>query len=988
MGVVYKARDRRLKRLVAIKMMLASEHASPDQRARFRVEAEAGARLKHVNIVQVYEVGEHKNQPYIAFEFAGGPDLTTFVNGQPQPERFSAEITAVLATAMHYAHGQGILHRDLKPANVLLTEPDSAAGERPAAQDHPLENADARNATVVFDRQDTVAGTSSGLRESSRDGSHHTPIAAGGWIPKITDFGLAKQLDSQSDLTTTGTIVGTPQYMAPEQATGAIHLVGPPADIYALGAILYFMITGRPPFHGVTATKTVEMVCRDDPIPPTAFRLRLSKDLETICLKCLEKEPARRYGSAEDLARELQRFLHREPILARPVSSPERTWRWCRRNPLVAALSAACLAILLVGFAVVTWKWREASANFVEAKAARATAEAKQREANEQSERAVEADLQRQLYASQLLFRRGQELCEADQVDKGLLWLAESLKESPNRDKDLAWRKVIRLNLAGWRQRLHRIQYRFVFPKRPGGFAIQPGGDLLVIGCFEGLVYRYNLATGRFIGEPSTTDLPRAGWSAIRAVAFHPRGKWFLAGGGVHFTGGDPAQGIVQRFDSLSGEAIGLPVKLPYSVSSGGIAVSPDGEQYAVDYRDPQLPGGTIEVRRSKDHEQIKLLPLPGKARDVEFSYDSKLVSLDFQENGQRNRRAFDIATGLSVAYEESAFPLNLAKKESLTNFAPQSQAGLIDTEQRHLFSSGVMVGEIRQLARTASRLKASPVERLSPRQRSSLPEIRRVKISSDHLTAAIRTGDGAAYLLDISGNGLLRKPLDHPFRVLSVAISPAGKLCATGGRKVRLWDLATGEPRSGWMSHSEEVGKLAFSPDGKILAAGDYAMQVRLWDVESGQQIGKPLPHRDIVVGLAFSPDGKKLLVGTASDWNHDPQARLWDVARQRPIGPPMKHKSSVGKAEFSGDGSKMLTGTRDTVSLWDAQTAEPVCDPIVYSHEQGVAIFRPDGKWVLTGSNDGDVRAWDAETGRPIDRAIGEGSALIVPHNPRMHC
>jgi serine/threonine-protein kinase len=302
MGVVYKARQKGLNRWVALKMVLAGAHASPHQLARFRIEAEAIAHLQHPNIVQVYEVGEQNGLPYFSLEFVDGGSLEKQVHRQAQPPRDAAHMVETLARAMAYAHENGIIHRDLKPANVLLTK--------------------------------------SG-------------------IPKITDFGLAKRLEDDSSQTKSGTLMGTPSYMAPEQARGDTHNIGPLADVYSLGALLYELLTGRPPFLGATPMATVLMVTREEPLVPTRLQPGVPRDLETICLKCLQKDTQERYRSALELAEDLGRFLSDEPILARPVPAWERVTRWCARNPRVAALLGAVAFLLVtvaVGSLAAAWK--------------------------------------------------------------------------------------------------------------------------------------------------------------------------------------------------------------------------------------------------------------------------------------------------------------------------------------------------------------------------------------------------------------------------------------------------------------------------------------------------------------------------------------------------------------------------------------------------------------------------------------------------------
>ena len=298
MGVVYKARQIGLNRLVALKMILSGDHAGEAERKRFMVEAEAAARLRHPNIVQIFEVGEAAGLPFFSLEFVDGGSLAGRLGGTPWRPRRSAGLIETLARAVHAAHRAGIVHRDLKPANVLLT----AEGQ-----------------------------------------------------PKITDFGLAKKLDAADGPTQTGAVVGTPSYMAPEQAGDRAGVIGPATDVYALGAILYESLTGRPPFRAATPLDTVLQVINDEPVPPRQLQSKIPRDIETICLKCLRKEPRKRYESAEALAEDLVRFLDGKPITARRVGRPERAWRWCRRNPGVAGLTAAVFLSLAAGAAVASW---------------------------------------------------------------------------------------------------------------------------------------------------------------------------------------------------------------------------------------------------------------------------------------------------------------------------------------------------------------------------------------------------------------------------------------------------------------------------------------------------------------------------------------------------------------------------------------------------------------------------------------------------------
>src|SRR5262249_13288009 len=297
MGVVYRARNLRLGRLVALKMTLAGSYAGPHHRERFRREAQAVAALRHPNLVQVYDAGDWAGRPYFTMELIEGGSLAQRLAGTPQPARQAAALLATLAEAVQVAHQGGVVHRDPEPAHILLTA----------------------------------------------DG-----------MPKIADFGLARRLEGGARLTQSGVPMGTPSYMAPEQARGQPN-IGPAADVYALGAILYELLTGRPPFQGETAAATIHQVITQDPVPPSRLNFKVPRDLETICLKCLQKVPSHRYASAAALADDLRRFGEGRPIQARPLGLAARLWRWGRRNPAVAALMAT--GMTLVGLAIGGGFW-------------------------------------------------------------------------------------------------------------------------------------------------------------------------------------------------------------------------------------------------------------------------------------------------------------------------------------------------------------------------------------------------------------------------------------------------------------------------------------------------------------------------------------------------------------------------------------------------------------------------------------------------------
>jgi hypothetical protein len=409
MAVVYKAWQVRLKRTIALKMLLGSRLADPQFRARFRSEGELLARLQHPNIVQIFDVGEHDGQPYLALEYVDGGSLSTRLEGRPQLPVRAAQWTETLARAVHHAHQQGLIHRDLKPANVLVTH----------------------------------------------DGAL-----------KVTDFGLAKLREGAPRHTASGMIVGTPEFMAPEQAKN--QGVGPAVDIYALGAMLYAMLTGRPPLQAPTPMQTLVQITRQEPLPPRRLQPEVPRDLETICLKCLKKDPGQRYASALELADDLKRFLEGAPIRARPGGPIERLWKWAKRHRALVAAAAACLLVASANLALsIGWVLRDQAVRQVEGE--------RQMDAARQ-EATARRDVER--LVARLSLDKAVLLCERGDLADGLLWLARALEWSVRvGDADLERR--VRVELGAWQPAFVREQLRRQF--HPGWLWIEsldPGGRL------------------------------------------------------------------------------------------------------------------------------------------------------------------------------------------------------------------------------------------------------------------------------------------------------------------------------------------------------------------------------------------------------------------------------------------------------------------------------------------------------------------------------
>jgi hypothetical protein len=466
MGVVYRARHLALKRTVALKMMLAGHHAGAPERGRFRAEAEAVARLSHPNIVQIHEVGEHGDHPFCALEFVPGGSLAQRLAGGPLPAREAARLVEALAGAMQLAHSRNVVHRDLKPANVLLAD----------------------------------------------DGT-----------TKVTDFGLARQLDTDSSRTKAGEVVGTPSYMAPEQA-GHAHAVGPAADVYALGAIFYECLTGRPPFEAPTVLETLEQVVSREPVPPRSLNPRVPRDLETVCLRCLRKEPERRYASAQALAEDLRRWRAGEPIQARRVGRLERGLKWVRRNPLVAALLALVALAVASGAAGIYLKYLDAQEQAAFARAQEKIADEKTKLAREKENL---AETRRQ-EAEAALKEKDKALTHAlEQLAANAILMAQAawekgdataaqghldaVPEKPHKVRNFEWH-YLRRHYEGGLFSLHGHTNSVT------GVAFSPDGTRLATTSYDRTARLWDTRTG------APVLVLRAHTSILHGVAFSPDG--------------------------------------------------------------------------------------------------------------------------------------------------------------------------------------------------------------------------------------------------------------------------------------------------------------------------------------------------------------------------------------------------------------------------------------------------------------------------------
>src|SRR5262245_19890524 len=498
MAVVYKARQLKLKRPVALKVILAGERVGADRLARFRAEAEAVARLHHPGIVQIYETGDHRGVPYLALEFVPGGSLAQMTRDRAQSPRQSAAMIESVALAIDAAHRAGIIHRDLTPSNILLAEPPAGAVDE--------------------------------------------GLAAFG-LPKISDFGLAIDLADDARHTRTGEVVGTPQYMSPEQAQGRRTEFGPATDIHALGVILYELLTGRPPFTAATAVDTLVQVSYEEPLPPTRLRAELPRDLEVICLKCLQKEPRHRYTTARALAADLRSFLNGEPIQARPTSMGRRVMKWARRRPWVAGLAAASLLLTVMALGILSWALTQESRRRVTAEANELTQTDLRHEAQSERRRA-------ERMSAVALVDHAISQGEHGNIDRALLLLVRSLELSVQvGDQELE--RAARVNLTAWRQQLFRLRATMTHPNWVWAVAYSLDGKSFVTASRDQTAQLWDTATGARIGEPMAHDHP------VWAVAFRPDGKVLVTACGETTEDGEFKAGELKFWDAQTGRSLG-----------------------------------------------------------------------------------------------------------------------------------------------------------------------------------------------------------------------------------------------------------------------------------------------------------------------------------------------------------------------------------------------------------------------------------------------
>jgi WD40 repeat protein/serine/threonine protein kinase len=961
MGVVFRARQASLRREVALKVIMAGQLASPAAVQRFHVEAEAAAKLDHPNIVPIFEIGEHGGHHFFSMKLVEGGALGERMAGgrRPMAHLDAARLLATIARAVHHAHQRGVLHRDLKPSNVLL----DAHGQ-----------------------------------------------------PHLTDFGLAKMLETDSGLTLSHAIMGTPSYMAPEVAAGNMKQVTTAADVYSLGAVLHELLTGRPPFTGDNVHALLQQVREAQPSGLRLLNPAIPRDLETICLKCLEKEPARRYASAEALADDLDAFCQGEPIAARPVTPPERLWRWCRRKPALAATLAALHLVFALGLGGVLWQWRRA--------------EVLGRNAHRQRERAEVA-----VFHSDL--KRAEFLLETERTAQGLAQLARQLRHTPT-NQVLAERLLNALTFRAFCLPLAPLRHDVAVnsPKAAGHARTFPfdfdgvvvvvnfsrDGSLLVSAGKDGTARVWAAATGESVGPPLRhraevvwADFDAAGgrvvtasldgtaqvWSARTGDAItpplqHEDAVWFAAfseDGQRIVTASDDR--TARLWDGQTGQSLGTPLLHERPVyfaafspaSSRLLTAERDGPARLWDSQTgdflsivdhqfrreiarpfPQFDPGGDSVAASRGRSAGLWRTAHPRANRAWLEHEEDVTTLAYSPNGQRlatashdgMARIWDVRTGTalrSVRHQLGVVSVQFSDDGTrLLTGARDRTARLWDVET----GQGVVEPLRHEGLVFAARLRAD-----------------------GHRIATLSGTDGA-WLWEASRSPPWPVTCRHAGPVRMARFDPASRrVVSIGEGAASLFDAATGE-RLAELTHAfrQEILATDFAPDGRLATATAHGNTV-LWTT-NGMRIGPPMqawrgerPRESALYAVSFGGLGGRRLV-TASE---DGLARVWNTQTRTFV--PLAHSNRVNCVRFSPDGNWILTASWDeTARLWDAETGQPVLPPFQHEREVDWADFDPTGRRIATASKDKLVRLWSVQTGKLRTPPLPHADVLAERH------
>jgi WD40 repeat protein len=895
MGVVYRAYHMTLDRVVALKMIRDPTYAGAAERGRFLQEAQVVARLNHPNVVQVFEVGEHQGLPYFSMEFCPGGSLDRKLGGTPLPPAEAARLSEVLSRAIHAAHLQGVLHRDLKPANILLSR---------------IEDRESR----IEDRTDDSDPRSSILDLRSS-------------ILKITDFGLAKKLD-EPGRTATGVVMGTPSYMAPEQAGGRKD-VGPAADVWALGAVLYELLTGRPPFKAATNLDTILQVLGEEPVAVRRLQPKVPRDLETICHKCLQKDPKKRYTSAEALAEDLRRFQAGEPVNARPVGTAARAVRWARRRPAVAGLLAAVALVAAAGLGGILWAYGEAV---------------------RQRDRARESDAETRLHLYAADLREVQQFWSAGDVGM-VKRLLDRQKPREGETPTFEWNY--------WTRQIHEVGQRTITDA--GGsqaLAFSPDGKTLATISQDGKVRVWSLGD-------RPTALTLAG-DAL-AIGFQNSGRTLA---------GVAREGAIPLWDMPAGREQAGPLAIPGPLTRASLGDSGLMAVVGADPREMQLwdaakknhrwshrregiirsfavaPDGTA-LALAVDRSVLRCAADTGNDTDAR-SFDAEPLSVDFSRDGRFLAvglssgqlwvlNAREVGKGIWGWPHVRAFPANGIPLRCV-RFSPDGER--------------VATGGNDGLVRVWSVSGNAPPKVF----RGATDQVTALAFAPDGRTLAAASADDSVVLHDTQ-QWQEYEPLASAHASGAVAFSPRDRLLAVAcqDHSVSLIDTTSGILRGTCRGHRDTVVALAFCAKDGRLATASRDRTLRLWDTATAA-LRETLTLPTAPWDLAVAPDGRLLAAAFP-----DGDVRWWDLSSLQERPPPSRPSAPVRILAFTPDSRTLLGGCQDgVVRFWDAASGSKQALEIKLGATARCLAVSHDGHTLATAAaEEKPILFWNLKTG-----------------------